>query len=214
MRITAWAFVLCAVLGALGVFVPCLEVELGGAAVHKRTQVSLYTVSRDRDQVRALFATYHRSKVTRIGGKLIRAAAPRAGGRARAALGDARDALDTLDDVSDDDVHTAGIALVATLGTLLGLELVMTALVFGALMRGLYRRGRLIVTLLAALVVALLGVALHVGCRVAVWEANDEVGREVLALAPSAYLLPLAALAGLVLAIVLVIRRPRESAAT
>jgi hypothetical protein len=46
-----------------------------------------------------------------------------------------------------------------------------------------------------------IAVALHIGCREAVWQANDEVGYTTLALGPGAYLLPLAAIAALAIAI-------------
>jgi hypothetical protein len=119
--------------------------------------------------------------------------------------------MDTLDDVSDDDVRTAGIALVATLCVLLGLDAAIAALVFGAVMRGSYRRGRFVAALVAQLLVAAIAIALHIACREAVWEANDEVSRTVLTLGPGAYVVPIAAVAGLVTAIALVARRRRPA---
>jgi hypothetical protein len=208
VRVAGWAFVLCAALVAIGVFLPSIDVQLGGRAVTKRAQLSLYAASTDRELVRKLIASYHRSGKRQLGSELVRTVTPRASGRPRAALEDARDAMAALDGVSDDDARTAGTIFTVVLWTLLGLDAVMAGLVFGELMRGAYRRGRLIAALAASVVVAAIAVALHLACREAVWEANDEVGHTAVVLAAGAYAIPVAAVAGLVAAIVLVVRRP------
>lgn len=207
MRVASWLFVLCVALGAVGVFLPSVELRPGGAAVSRRVDVSLYKLASDRALARRLLATYRASEKRRLGAKILHGVAPRVAGRARAALDDARDAMAALDDVSDDDVRIAGIALVAALCALLGLDAIMAALVFGELMRGSQRRGRQIVALVASLVVAVIGIALHLACREAVWQANDEVGRSALVLGPGAYVVPLAGVAAFALAVVLVARR-------
>lgn len=223
MRVASWVFVLCAMLVGIGVFVPSLELPVHDRAVHKRTDLSLYKIASDRERARKLLALYRGSSQRRIGGKIARTLSPRVGGRAHAALGDALDAMDTLDEVSDDDVRTAGIALIAALCALLGLEALALLLVFGELMRigptrqpggrgrG-HRRGRLVAALIAQVPVTAIAVGLYLVCREAAWQANDEVGRTVLVLGPGAYFVLIAGIAGLVTAIVLVARRPIASA--
>ena len=207
MRVASWLFVLCAALGAVGVFLPSIELRPGGAAVSRRADFSLYKVASDRATARRLLAMYRASEHRRVGAKILHGVAPRVAGRARAALDDARDAMATLDDVSDDDVRIAGIALVVALCVLLGLDAIMAAVVFGELTRGGHRRGRHVAAMIAALIVAVIGIALHVVCREAVWQANDEIGRSALSLGPGAYVVPLAGVAAFALAIVLVARR-------
>jgi len=119
-------------------------------------------------------------------------------------LGDARDAMDTLDDVSEDDVRTAGTWFAVALGVLLALDAAIALVVFTQLMSGAYRRSRMVAALVGSVLVAAIAIALHALCRVAVWEANEEIGRSALALAPGAYVIPLAAIAALVTAVVLV----------
>lgn len=213
MRVASWAFVLCAVLGAIGVFMPSIDLRFGGRAVTRRAQLSLHAASTDRELVRNLIAAYHRSSKRQLGGQLVRAVTPRASGRPRAALEDARDAMAALDDVSDDDVRTAGMIFTIVLWALLGLDAVMAALVFTELMRGAFRRGRLIAALAASVVVAAIAVALHLACREAVWEANDEVGRTAVVLAAGAYVIPFSGVAAMIAAIVLVARRTRAARA-
>jgi len=207
--------VLCTALGAIGVFLPSVELRAGGRAVSKRTDVSLYAASTQRDLVRRLLASYRGSAKRHTGGALVRAVAPRVQGRAKSALEDARDAMDTLDHVDDDDVVTAAAALKIAVWTLLVLAALTIASVLRQLVRGAYSRGRLVTVLAASVLAAVIAIALHVVCRQVVWEANDEVGRNILALAPGAYLLPLAALAAVVAAAVMVVRarplpRPRH----
>lgn len=211
MRVASWAFVLCTALGAVAVFVPSIELR-GAGELSKHAQLSLHAASTDRELVRRLIAAYHRSSKRQLGAAVLHKVTPRASGRPRAALEDARDAMDTLDEVSDDDVRTAGTIFTIVLWTLLGLEAVMAGLVFTELMRGTFRSGRLIAALAASVVVAAITIALHLACREAVWQANDEVGHGALVLAAGAYVIPLAALAAVVAAIVLVARRlPRPA---
>jgi hypothetical protein len=92
-------------------------------------------------------------------------------------LGDARDAVDTLDDVSEDDVRTAGTWFAVALGVLLALDAAIALVVFTQLMSGAYRRSRMVAALVGSVLVAAIAIALHALCRVAVWEANDEIGR-------------------------------------
>jgi lysylphosphatidylglycerol synthetase-like protein (DUF2156 family) len=210
VRVASWTFVLCTALGAVAVFLPSIELR-GAGEVTKHAQLSLHAASTDRELVRKLIAAYHGNSKRHLGATFLHKVTPRASGRPRAALEDARDAMDTLDDVSDDDVRTAGTIFTIALWTLLGLDAVMAGLVFGELMRGVFRRGRLVVALAASVVVAAIAIALHLACREAVWQANDEVGRTALVLAAGAYVLPIAAVAALIAAIVLVARRRRPA---
>lgn len=209
VRVASWVFVLCAALGAVGVFLPSIELRLQGSSVSKRTDRSLYQIASDRQLARRLLAMYRKSAKRRVGGEIVRTVTPRIHGHARGALDDARDAMDTLDDVSDDDVRTAGIVLIAALATLLGLDVLMAGLVFGELMRGSFRRGRHVAALLASLLVTAIAIVLHLACREAVWQANDEVSRTVLSLGPGAYVVPAAAIAAFFVAIILVAKRRR-----
>ncbi len=211
MRLASWVFVIAAVLGAVGVFLPSVELQLGRKSVSKRTQISLYTASRDRELVRRLIAAYHTSSKRKLSGDIVRTVSPRVGGRVRSVLEDARDAMDTLDDTSDDDVRTAGAAFTAALAALLALDAVMILLVFPSLMRGTFRRGPLLGALVASLLATAIAGALHLACREAVWRANDEVGVPTVALAAGAYVIPLAALVSFAAAIAL-LRRRRHTA--
>lgn len=208
VRVASWAYVLCAVLVAVAIFLPCLDLRAGGGAVGKRTERSLHQISGDRALIHRMLVAYHGSAKRKIGTKIIHAVTPRAAGRSRAALEDARDAMDTLDDVTDDDIKHAGTVLTITLWALIGLEAALVLLVFPQLMRGTFGRGRLVLALLGALVIAAVAIALHLVLREAVWQVNDELSHTILVLGPGAYVLPLAAIAALLAAVVLVARRP------
>jgi len=206
VRVASWAYVLCAVLVAVALFLPSFELRAGGR-ISKRTERSLHQVSADRAMIHRMLVAYHSSGKRKLGTKIVRAVTPRATGRPRAALEDARDAMDTLDDVTDDDIKQAGRILTIVVWSVIGLEVLMILLVFGELARERYRRWRHVIALLGALVVALTAIALHVVSREAAWQVNDEIGRTILVLGPGAYAMPLAAIGGLIAAVVLVTRR-------
>jgi hypothetical protein len=208
VRVAAWALVVCAALGALGVLVPSIELRVGRAVISRHTQVSLLGVSRDGDRVRGLLAAFQRARVREVGGQLLRHVAPRVGGRPGSVLADARDAVEALDGVRDDEVRTASLVLAVAVWVLIALETLVAGLVFGALMRGVFARRRFVAALISTLVAAAIAGALHVASQVVAWRANEEVGATVIALRPAAYLLPIAALCGLGLAIALVVRPP------
>jgi len=204
--------VLCTTLGVVGLFLPCLELQVGGNAVGKRAAISLYTASTKRELVRRMLAAYHGSNKRRTAAEVVRAVESRTKGRVKSALEDTRDAMETLDATSDDDVNLAGIALAVAVWTLFGLDVLLLVLVFTQLMRGVYWRGRLVAALVASVAAAVLAVALHLACREVAWQANDELERTVVALAFGAYLVPLAAIASVAAAVMLVTRSRRTVA--
>lgn len=208
MRLAAWLFVLCTTLGVVALFLPSLRVEVRGAALSKRTEISLYRISADRAVARRLFAAYHRSEPRKLGERMLHKVAPRIGGRARGVIDDARDAMDTLDGIDDRDVKNAGVAYTIGLWTLLALEALLISAVFVQLMRGGPRRGAMIAVAIGALVVAAASIAVHAGCREVAWQANDEVGARVLSIAIGAYLVPLAGVAAFLASIALVAKAP------
>lgn len=206
MRVAAWLVILATVLGGIAVFLPSLELRVAGRAVSRRTEVSLYRVARDRAVIRKLIAAYHRSEKRKLGERLIHAASPHVDGtlgrhlgKVREVFDDARDAMETLDDTSDDDVRLATTVFTGVLAALLGLDAVLVLLVVVPLVGG--RRGRTILTAFLALIVAAIAVALFLLCREVAWHANDEIGVSAVALTRAAYVLPAAAVLGLLAAV-------------
>ena len=208
-----WIFVACAVLAAVGAFVPSLELEVHGLT-SRRASLSLYKAARDRELARALYGRYARS-AGRVWGESATSALLPHLGRHKAHLDDAQDAMQTLDELDDADVRHAGQAIAAAVWTLLAACALMAALAFGELMRGEPRARRLYAAGALAVLVAALGIAAHVGCREAVFEANDELGGRALALGYGAYLIPAAACAalGAITGAVVLLRRSRRALA-
>src|SRR5439155_22432562 len=108
MRIAAGILVLCALLGATSVFLPSFEVHLGGFTLGKRGSLSLYQADGNRDFLRKFVAGYHQSAGRRVGAAVVYALAPRLGNKLH--VGDAKDAMQTLDSISDDDTKTVSRA--------------------------------------------------------------------------------------------------------
>jgi len=211
VRIAAGILVLCALLGATSVFLPSFEVELGGITFGKRGSLSLYQANGNRDFLRKFVSGYHKSTSRRVGAAVVYALAPRLGNKLH--LGDAKDAMDTLDGISDDDTKTASRVLTVTVWGFLLLQLVMTGLILKETVAGTYRRRRLLIALAIAAVLATVALALYMISKQAVFEANDELGHDFLQLGVGAQLIPFTALGSLGAMIALVVLQIRGARA-
>jgi hypothetical protein len=197
LRIASWIFIVCALVCAIGVFVPAFELPVGGHVVSKRENISLRKAVENRNLLRKLLAAYRGTGGKHGAGKLVATLAPHTGGRLKSALDDANDAMDTLSGISDDDAKTFGTILFVVVWSFVGLDLVMALLVFLDAVNGTYRRGRIIGALVISVVVTAVAVAILLGCKAAVFEANDEIGAEVLALGSAPYVILAAAIGAL-----------------
>ncbi len=213
MRLASWAFVACMLFGVIGVFLPSVQVEVSGTAVSHRATLSLYHAETNREVVRRWLQGYGRSQSKRIGGALVAVLLPHTKGAVNVHLDDVHSAMTDLEGVSDDDVKTAGLVLTAVLWTIIALHGLAGGLVVRGLVQGA-RRASVIVALMLTLVIAAVGVGLHVGWSAAVFEVNDEIGHDVLGLASGAWVSPVAGLGALGAMIVVLIGhlRPRRVA--
>ena len=210
MRLAAWFSIAFAVMSAVGVFLPGVVMEVGGVRIARKASVSLYRAAADRELARSLLQRYARSGGRQTGEKLADKLLEHGGSHARKLhVDDARDAMSTLDEVSDDDVKTAGRALVAITAIYLALAAVIVALLFGDTMRGAYSKRRAIVTVVLGAVLAAIAIAVHVGWSAVAFEANDELGVSSFALGIGAWVMPVCAVGALASAIALLVLRVR-----
>jgi hypothetical protein len=194
VRIASWLFVVCVAIGAAGIFVPSVELHAGEIGFGRRGALSLYQANTNREFIRKAFATYHASTHKKVAEAMLAAMMPRVGGKLHGHLDDAHSALTGADDVGDDDIRTATIALAITIWAFLGFQAAMAALVLRELMRDTFRKRPLVIAAAMAIVVAVVAVAIHVIVREAVWEANDDLGKDVVAVAFGAYMMLVAAI--------------------
>ena len=210
MRVVAWAFIICTLVGVAGVFVPAVGLRTTVGPLARKTSLSLWQASNDKELVRRFVASYGKSSSKRYGAALIAVLGPHVHGRVKSNLDDAHDAMETLDTLHDDDVVTGARAFQIALWVFLGLHAVMGFLIFSNLMDGRYRTRTLVLSILASVVVSAMAIAIYWACGEAVFEANDELGLEVVTTRIAATLLPLAALGGLVSLLVLAVLRARQ----
>jgi len=212
LRIASWIVVVCALVGALGIVMPAFEVPIAGHVMSKRETLSLRKAAGDRALVRKVLAAYRGSAGTRVGGKVLAKVRPHAHGRLDEYLGDASDAMDTLSGISDDDARTYGTLFAVVLWSFVGLNVAMAVFALVGVVRGRYRRAHLVVDVVLAVVVAAVGAAIFYGCKLAVFEANDEIGSDVLALGSAPYVIlavVVGALVATVAALVVDVRRAK-----
>ena len=221
MRIASWLLVACCALAGLGVFFPAIEArpELTAHAsrIAHRTSLSLYQAASDRQLARRLLAAYRASRGQRVGMQLVSAMDLHARGRSPFtgrtidALDDARDAMDTLGGISDDDAKTIGTAVAAAIWTFLIILGLIALLALAQAVSGRYSRGRIIVALVLTVIAGAMAVAMGLACKQVVFEVNDEVSYAVVELGRGAYLIPAGGVGALVAAVALLIAHIRDS---
>jgi hypothetical protein len=201
VRLASWLFVLCMLAAAIGFFVPALELQLGGASISKRTSRSLYQVHEDREFMRHALSAYRGTRARGAAESALKKLGKKIPARLRDPLGDVQDAMDTLDGVNDADVRHADTALAISIFGYCALAGLAALLVFLEAVAGTYRKRRLYAACGFAVILAIAGIAVHVGLRAVAAELNDDLV-PVFGLRGGAYLIPIAAVGGLVAAIV------------
>ncbi len=210
VRIASWTFVACMLLGMICVFLPSAEVQVGGVAVSHRATLSLYRAETNREVVRRWLQLYGHSSSKRMGGALVAALLPHTRGAINDHLGDVHDAMTDLEGVSDEDVKTAGTVLAILLWSFLALHVLAGGLVVRGLVRQRHRGFGLALLMLLAIVIAGVAVALYFAWGAAVFEVNDDIGKDVVGLALGAYVAPVAALLALGSAVVIAVGQLRR----
>jgi hypothetical protein len=207
MRIASWIFVACAVVAALGVFLPAIEV--GSHVISRRQTLSLRQAASDRQTVRKLLAAYRRTGATHA--SLVSKANSHATGALKDVLGDASDAMDTLSGISDDDARHAGTALLVVVWTFVGLCAAMALLIFLDVVAGRYQRWKIITALVIAIVVAAIAIAIRYALGEVAFEANDEIGREAIAVGSAATVIPVSAVGAVCAIVTLLVMHVRSA---
>jgi hypothetical protein len=210
VRVASWIFVVCAAISAAGVFLPAVELHAGSYTAGKRGTLSLYQLNTDRDFIRRVFASYHASSRKKLGEAMIAEMMPRIGGKLHGHLDDVHSAMTSADDVTDDDIRTATIGLAVAIWAVLALQLAMAALVVHQLMRERFTGKRLIGATAIAVVVATVAIAAHIVVREAVFEANDDIGKDVVAVSYGSYMMLVAAIGAVVAGITCVVMHYRK----
>jgi hypothetical protein len=158
-------FIVCAVVAALSVFMPVLDVPVAGHVMSKRETLSLHGAASNRRLIRKLLAAYRHNSPARLGGAMVGKVTPHASGRAKDYLEDAGDAMDALSGISDEDAKQAGRALLALTWIVIGLCAVMAALVFFDVVTGVFHRGRILGALVVAILVLAIAIATHLRAK-------------------------------------------------
>lgn len=208
MRAAVWAYLVCAFLCVVAVFLPAGELTIGAAPVAKHESLSLYDASNSQETVEEVLAKYRGSKGRQVGAAVLGKVAPHLKGKAASGASDITDAMDALDSLRDEDVKTVGTVATATMWTLLGLQVVAALLLFGV--ATMSSRLRVVGALVATAASAAIGVAILLVLQRVVAEANRELELDLFSLRVGAYLIPLAACAGLAAVIAVLVLQTRE----
>ncbi len=214
MRIAAWAFVVCTLLGVASVFVPVVELRVSGVAVAKKGALSLYQASNNSELVRRFIAGYRKDSHKKYGAAILGALEPHARGKVKGNLDDVHDAMDTLDSVQDDDIVSGARAFKIGLWVFLSLHVIMGLIVFGSVMNSAFRPRTLAIAAVCSVLVTAISFGIYWACGEAVFEANDEIGVDFVGASIGTTLIPVVATLGFVAMTVLVVLRIRTRRGT
>ncbi|MCW5806436.1 MAG: hypothetical protein KIT31_28995 [Deltaproteobacteria bacterium] len=209
MRIAAWAFVVCTAVSTIAIFIPAIELHVGGKRVGKTESMSLWDLNTSRDKLAALVASFRDSRVRKAGAKIAGKVADKVGGKLRDTARGVRDSLEGVDTVSDSDVKTAATVLSIATWTLLVLNLLALAALFGDTVKNRFRRWRAVLVTITTFFATGITIALGVGFSQAADQGNAELGRSLLTTRAGTYMMPLATIAAFAAAIVLLVQLVR-----
>jgi hypothetical protein len=176
----------------------------------KHGSLSLYELATHRALATKVIAAYHKSRGRALGEALTGMVVKHSKNEY---VGDANDAMTTLDDVSDQDVKTLGTVLVVVIWGFLALQTAMALLVLGSLAGDVYRKRRLVLVAGLSLLGAAIAIGLLLVCREAAWQANDEIGHAVLGAGLGPTLMAAASCIGLVAIATVLVGHLRKRAA-
>lgn len=211
MVTAARAAILCACLCVIGVFLPAGEVAVKTPLSTHARAASLWELGHSTGAAKKFLDRYRKSYAKRIGAKVLDKVGSRLHGKLGSGVADVQDAMSTLDELKDSDVDTVGTAIAAVMWGLAGLCALVIALAYGADVTS--GRARMVAAGVVALLVAVVGVAVHLVLRRVVAEANGELGHALFGLRGGAYMIPLAAIGAAVSVAAMVIAYVRVRAA-
>lgn len=195
MQLAVRAAILCACLCVVGIFMPAGQVSVRTPVSTHTRAASLYDLGARKDAAKDFLHKYRGSMARKLGAKALdKLAGKLRGGRIRDGVVDAQDAMATLDALKDEDVDTVGTIIVAVMWSLIGLNVLTIALVYGAHVGS--RRVRIAAVAAASTVTTLAAIAVHLVLARVATEANREIGATLFSLRGGAYMMPLAAIAG------------------
>lgn len=208
VRAAVWAYLVCAFICVIGVFLPAGEMTIGSPSVAKHENLSLYQISDSQSTVQSVLAKYRGSKSRKVGAAVLGHVAPHLKGKAAEGASDVQDAMDALDSLKDEDVKKVGTITSVTMWALLALQVLTAIVLFG--ITAMTSRWRVIGALVATAISAAIGVAILLVLQRVVAEANNEVELQMFSLRVGAYLIPIAACAGLAAVVAILVLQARE----
>ncbi len=198
MRYARFAIFLSALMIATGVFLPYIQLGVGGFAFGKGSSMTLYDSVNNYQFLEAASSKVDVSMAQRIANGLL----PKAGTKGESLARKFRDATSTVEDIQEvqdqEYVQRFGKLLRAAGIAFLSILLIVAWLLLKSLSTGLAYRGRAIAIAALMTLVSVGSVGLYIAAGEAIALGNAELGGPLLGLGSGAYLMLLGGLAGFV----------------
>lgn len=213
VRALAWLFVVCAVLGAVGLALPALTLRTPRGSVVKPPGVSMLQLAASRHRATRVVAVVQGSRARDVALALVDSVAGRSASKLHATAADVRGAVVDVGRISASDVSTAGTTLAVAVWGWLAMLVAMALLVFGDVVSGHRRRRRMLAAAALAAITTALAIGWHLALRLIVDEVADAAGTPLVQLGAGAYVTLVASIAGLLalLAVLVLARRERSA---
>jgi hypothetical protein len=203
------------VISTIAVFVPVIEFHVGGKKLVGKTEaMSLWELNTSQEKLLNFLANFRENKARKAGAKIADKIGGKFGGKIGSTARDLRDSLEGVDSIKDEDVRTLGTILSVATYSLLALNLLALAILFGDTVKGRFRRWRVVIALIASFLTTGLTISLGLGFSFAADQGNVEIGRNLLTTRAGVYMMPIAGTLAFIAAIVLLVQLIRASGST
>lgn len=198
MRYARYAIFLSAIMIATGIFLPYLQLGVGGYSFGKSSSMTLYGTVNNYTFLEAATAKVDVSMAERITDGILARAGTKSGPLSRKL----RDAKSTIRDIrqvrEDAHIETLGTVLRTTGFAFLGILFIVSWLVLKSLSAGMHNRRRGIVVTVLMTLVSIVSAALFIAAREAIREGNAELGAPMLSMGSGAYMMLIGAACGFI----------------
>ena len=187
---------LCLVLVATGLFMPYVQLSIGGIALGGNTSIPLYGAASDVELAQSMAARIEASPAQRIADGLL-SKLGRGSSKLSSRIADVQSALQDVREVHEEsEINSVGSVIKISRNLFIGILVLLAWLVLQGMSQRSPNRRRAIFTAVLMTILGLASIALFFGVKEGLALANEEIGASLLSLASGAYMMLIAASIG------------------
>lgn len=187
---------LCLVLVATGLFMPYVQLSIGGIALGGDTSVPLYSAASDVELAQSMATRIEASPAQRIADGLL-SKLGKGSSRLSSRIADVQSALADVREVHEEtEINNVGTIIKISRNLFIGIIVLLAWLLLQSISQRTINRRRAIFTSILMSILGLACIGLFFGVREGLVLANEEIGTNLLSLAWGAYMMLISASVG------------------